>query len=271
MTARKDEETPKPSLRERLDLSFSQVLGGALAAVTSAVAASYLGVAGTLIGAALGSVIITVGTSIYKLWLRSTNERLRKVVPVQALSNLRVVPEDKPSNRRPSNVRGAGAPRPADETTLLPKLTDPSGKLWSPPDAPPPEPVANRWLTLFKRLPWPRIAVVAAIVFVLSTGVVVAAELIGGGSLSSLLHGRPDGGTSIGGGHAPQQGDFDRRPSEDRSPAQSRSPESTPSPTPSSIPTPSRTPSPTPSTPQSPTVSPSAPPQSPAGQEPTPP
>lgn len=268
MTAQKDEETPKPSVKERLDLSFSQVLGGALAAVTSAVAASYLGVAGTLIGAALGSVIITVGTALYKLWLRSTNERLRKVVPVQALSNLRVVPEDKPTTRGPSNVPGAGAPRPADETTLLPKLTDPSGKIWAP--EPEPEPVRKQWAALFQRLPWPRIAVVAAIVFVLSTGVVVATELIGGGSLSSLLHGKPDGGTSIGGGHGPQQGDFDRTPGPS-SPTPSRTADPTPSTSPSSVPMPSRTPSPTPSTPQSPTATPSSPPESPAGEKPTPP
>jgi hypothetical protein len=262
MTAKKDEEQPKSSLKERLDLSFSQVLGGALAAVTSAVAASYLGVAGTLIGAALGSVIITVGTSLYKLWLKSTNERIRKVVPVQALSHRRVLPQDE---RRPSNVPGAGAPRPADETTLLPKLTDPSGKLWSPPEPAPP--ADNRWTALFRRLPWPRIAVVAAVVFVLSTGVVVAAELIGGGSLSSLLHGKPDGGTSIGGGHAPQQGDFDRNPSPS-SPAPSGSADPTPSTSPSSVPTPSKTPSPTPSAPQSPPPTPSSPVQS---EEPKPP
>ncbi|WP_163567944.1 hypothetical protein [Fodinicola feengrottensis] len=40
----------------------------------------------------------------------------------------------------------------------------------------------------------------AALVFALGTGVVVGVELVGGGSLTSILHGKPDGGTSIGGG-----------------------------------------------------------------------
>src|SRR5690349_24090194 len=44
-------------------LSVTQVSGGALAAVTAAVAASYLGVGGTLIGAAVGSVISTIAAA----------------------------------------------------------------------------------------------------------------------------------------------------------------------------------------------------------------
>ncbi|WP_163567945.1 hypothetical protein [Fodinicola feengrottensis] len=142
---RDDETQPKPSIKARLDLSFTQVIAGALAAVTSAVAASYFGVAGTLIGAGFGSVIITVGTSVYKASLRRTNETLRKVIPVQAISQLRVVPDDTtvvrsggpepttdparlgpppPRPPRPSTVPGAGAARPADETTLMKKVSD---------------------------------------------------------------------------------------------------------------------------------------------------
>src|SRR3954453_3085270 len=46
-------------------LSLTQICGGALAAVTAAVAASFLGVAGTLIGAGVGSVISTIAAALY--------------------------------------------------------------------------------------------------------------------------------------------------------------------------------------------------------------
>lgn len=66
--------------RPRLDVSGAQVVGGALAATTAAVAASTLGVAGTLAGAALGSVVATVGGSLYIYSLRRTSDTVRTVV-----------------------------------------------------------------------------------------------------------------------------------------------------------------------------------------------
>lgn len=47
------------------DISWFQVAASVLAAVTSAWIASSLGVAGTLIGAALGSFVVTVSTALY--------------------------------------------------------------------------------------------------------------------------------------------------------------------------------------------------------------
>lgn len=72
------------NLARRVGLSGSQVAASALAAVSSAVAASYLGVAGTVIGAGVGSVIATVCTALYQHSLTRTNERIRKVAPVTA-------------------------------------------------------------------------------------------------------------------------------------------------------------------------------------------
>lgn len=53
--------------RRRLlgDLSLLQLVAGALAAMTSAWIASYLGVAGTIVGAAVGSVVASASTAIY--------------------------------------------------------------------------------------------------------------------------------------------------------------------------------------------------------------
>ena len=59
--------------------SFTQVAASALAAVSAAVVSSTFGVAGTLIGAAIASVIASVGSTLYLASIRSTNERLRRL------------------------------------------------------------------------------------------------------------------------------------------------------------------------------------------------
>ncbi|HUY50129.1 MAG TPA: alkaline phosphatase family protein [Streptosporangiaceae bacterium] len=60
-----------------IKLSGSQVIAGLLATLTGAIAASYLGVAGTLVGAAVGSMASTMGTEVYKHYLLRSQERLR--------------------------------------------------------------------------------------------------------------------------------------------------------------------------------------------------
>jgi hypothetical protein len=64
----------------RLNLSGTQVSAAVLATLTGAIAASYLGVAGTLVGAAVGSLASTVGTEVYRHYLGRTQERLRGAV-----------------------------------------------------------------------------------------------------------------------------------------------------------------------------------------------
>jgi hypothetical protein len=67
----------------RVNLSVVQVASGVLAALTGAVAASFLGVGGTLVGAAVGSAASTIGTEVYRHYLERTHERLRGVVDVR--------------------------------------------------------------------------------------------------------------------------------------------------------------------------------------------
>lgn len=61
----------------RIDLSASQVVASMLAAVTGAVAASTLGIAGTVIGAAVMSVASTAVASVYKHYIARSHERIR--------------------------------------------------------------------------------------------------------------------------------------------------------------------------------------------------
>jgi hypothetical protein len=82
MSSPRTETTPRPDDAEkpsRSQLSAVQISAGALATVSSAVVASFLGVAGTLVGAALASVISTICATLYSESLKKTNERLRAV------------------------------------------------------------------------------------------------------------------------------------------------------------------------------------------------
>ena len=76
-----DTSSGPTSGRSVLGLSVPQVLGGALAAATSALAASFLGVAGTLVGAVVGSVVATIGAAIYSHSLRKAATQLRVIRP----------------------------------------------------------------------------------------------------------------------------------------------------------------------------------------------
>ncbi|MDR2379394.1 MAG: hypothetical protein LBD70_08235, partial [Bifidobacteriaceae bacterium] len=58
-------------------ISVIQVLASALAAVTSTVALSYLGVTGTILGAALASIITVVGNFIYSRSLARTHKAVK--------------------------------------------------------------------------------------------------------------------------------------------------------------------------------------------------
>ncbi len=67
----------------RFDLSSTQVIASVLATLTGAVAASYLGVGGTLFGAAVGSLASTMGTEIYKHYLGRSQDKLRQAAMVK--------------------------------------------------------------------------------------------------------------------------------------------------------------------------------------------
>jgi len=60
-----------------LQLSPVQIVASLLATLTGAILASYLGVGGTLAGAAVGSIASTTGTEVYRHYLRRSHERLK--------------------------------------------------------------------------------------------------------------------------------------------------------------------------------------------------
>lgn len=64
------------------DLSVAQVVGTALAAVTSMLLSSYIGIAGSIIGVAAASVVSTVCASLYKNFLAASAEKLKEIPQV---------------------------------------------------------------------------------------------------------------------------------------------------------------------------------------------
>ena len=58
-------------------LSVVQVIAGALASVSAAIIASTFGVAGTLIGAALTNVTVTIASALYAQSLERAHARIR--------------------------------------------------------------------------------------------------------------------------------------------------------------------------------------------------
>jgi len=77
-------DSPPPNTTEPepfFGLGLAQILASTLAAVSAALAASFLGVAGTIIGAALGSLVATIGSAIYAHSLRTAGSRLQRLRP----------------------------------------------------------------------------------------------------------------------------------------------------------------------------------------------
>lgn len=155
-----DKDTDKDQPKG-LQLSATQVAAGALASVSSAVVASFFGLAGTLIGAALASVISTVSAALYSSSLRKTNERLR-IARSQLTGRQSPVAETK--------VAPASPATPA--TQVLPAHLDP-----------------RRAPARRPRPRWTRVAVYAAAIFVLAMGVITGIELIGQKPVSALVGG----------------------------------------------------------------------------------
>lgn len=71
-----DDPTEKP---KHFEFSLPQLAGGALAAVTAAALGSRLGVAGTLVGAALASVVAGVAGTLYTGSIKATSARVRRI------------------------------------------------------------------------------------------------------------------------------------------------------------------------------------------------
>lgn len=157
----------------RLEVSGTQVAASVLASVSAAVVASFFGVAGTIIGAGVVSVVATIGSAAYSLGIRRTKHRLHKL---QTLRTTRPLPSVRTED---------GAPRPA-----VPRATEP-------------EPVGTAetgdgdagWRGWLAERRW-GVAAGVALVFVISLASVTLLELVGDRTLGQESSGSAR--TSIG-------------------------------------------------------------------------
>ena len=98
------EAEEKPKL-----FNLAQIAGGALAAVTTAAVGSRLGVAGTLVGAALASVLAAFASTLYTKGLERTRDGVKKIVLRDADGKTEVitVPDE---GERESSLQQTGVP-----------------------------------------------------------------------------------------------------------------------------------------------------------------
>jgi hypothetical protein len=269
------ETDPQPEARtgqdgrsgRRFELSPAQVTGSALAAMTGAFLASYLGTAGTVIGAAVGSLIATVGTTAYTWWLRRTSEVVKRTatqVRETGMGSTVVIPLLPGKGKAGSRTHGS---QPGNESAPEPDSDAPTGA--GPGDGPGDgsgdgpgsgdgdgdEP--DRWAWARDR-PWGKVALVAAAIALVVLGGLTVLEGITGKPLSSYTRGGHQTGTSV--GHLvgnnpsptpkPTKRGTTVTPTPTPSPTQSPitpTPLPTPTPTPTDLPTDSTAPTPTPS------------------------
>lgn len=165
-----DDPAPEPDER-RLGVSGTQVATSGLASVSAAFVASLFGVAGTIVGAAVVSVVATVGTAVYGRGIRRTTARLQQV---QRLTATRGVGG---AGRHAADGSDAGAGPGAGGPVEL--EVPPAGPGW--------------WRRLSRR--HLGLAGGVAAVLALSVGAVSLIELAGGQPLSGEASG---GSTSVG-------------------------------------------------------------------------
>src|SRR3954465_3060429 len=144
-------------------IDIPKTIAGVLAAVSAAVVGSFLGVAGTLAGAAIASVVGSGGTAGHPKFIDRSQQK--SVAPFVTA---------------PAAVGTPSVAAAADESPSQPE----------PDDMPPVGPSA--------KMRWGRGAAVAASVFVLAVGALTAFELITGKSAADAVGGHTSSTTTVG-------------------------------------------------------------------------
>jgi hypothetical protein len=130
-------------------INIPKTIAAALAAVCAAVVGSYLGVAGTLVGAALASIVGTIGTEIYERSIKKGGQKLQTLTPAFI--------------KAPAAV---GTPPVAAATEE---------------DSP------SHTVAPSRQIRWRRVALLAGAVFVLAMGALTVVELFTHKSVASMV------------------------------------------------------------------------------------
>lgn len=162
-------------------IDIPKTIAAALAAVCAAVVGSFLGVAGTLIGAAVASIVGSVGTEIYERSIKKGGRRLQTLAPVFI--------------KAPAAVGTPPVAAASEED--------------SPSHLVPPKP----------QIRWRRIALLAGAVFVLTMGSLTVVELFTHRSVASMVGNDTKAGSTVGGLIDPGTGSTTPTPTPSTSPS----------------------------------------------------
>ncbi|WP_341927908.1 hypothetical protein [Nocardioides psychrotolerans] len=192
----------------KLEIDWVKTAAGALAAVSTAVLLSTLGAVGTLIGAALGSVAVTVTSQLYAQGLARSRRSLAKAQETALLKVGIAQAEVRRAGRRQGDDLAVEAHLDmADE-----RLGEAKADLDDAAAAPP---------TLRERLvvlPWKRIAALTAATFLVVLLAIASFEALTGRSVSSYTGGSgKDSSSTFTGGGSSSSDDDEQRP--DRQPS----------------------------------------------------
>jgi hypothetical protein len=171
----------------RPGVSVVELAAGALAALSSAAVASVIGVEGTIIGAAVGSVVATAGGTWYSWSLERTQERLR-----DSAQTILIAARSKPKDGRTV----------AEETAALKAAAAAEGAAGSPEGAGNQVPaagygeVADGGSEPRRQLPWRRLAVGVVGAFLIAMAAITIFELATGQPLAATVGNTELKGTS---------------------------------------------------------------------------
>jgi hypothetical protein len=166
------------SSRRGPDISAAQVAGSALAAVSAAVVASFLGLGGTLVGAALGSVVASIGGALYSHSFRQAGYKLGETKVLAVVTTRRA---------------DAADPGPADVPVIEDDAEHPPYAETAPvdePEAAGPLPAPGGRVP--RRLSWQAALALTVVAFVVAIAVIEVVELVIGRPISG-----GSGGTTI--------------------------------------------------------------------------
>lgn len=274
---RDPQEAEQPTEKPRIELNLGRLAAGALAAVTAAALCSRLGVAGTLVGTGVISLVSGAASVIYQRSLERTRtvvSSTRQKITDNGLSMTRVLRVD----RSPADDEPGPADQPTEQFSVAPEESDVQPEQTGP---------RGVWASLRSYLHSPRRRWVIAgagalLTFVVALGAVAGLELLRGESLSGQAHGTTVGAIFGGGGASHNQpapahpapttsSSTTPSPSAPGTPSHSTAPKS-PSPTATTSPTqtPSASTTPSPSGQAPPTTAPSPTGSAPGAPSPTP-
>jgi uncharacterized membrane protein YgcG len=171
----------QPTQTKKIDVSWPQVVSSALAAVSSAVLLSTVGVAGTVIGAAAGSVVVTVGTAVYRYSLEASRARVAaaQAAALEKVARARVDASLAHKVGVPDTVVRRRVEHAEEELRDAERDAQEGSQNASGPD----------WREALKHLPWKRVGLIAGAVFVIAMLVILGFELLTGKAVSDYTGG----------------------------------------------------------------------------------